>query len=823
MRNLPKLPGTIDQTGGRPRGCSGAVAGYGANVAFRKVMHYLIRVIAVVLVSRTAVASGLSVRAEPIDRQALVTRHNVVLTTYDGARPLSVGNGEFAFNMDITGLQTFTPFNTMSQWGWHSGATPAGTKLSDYRPPLVDVHGRLVPHPLPDPAQPELSAWMASSPHRINLGRIGLALTLKDGRPATEADMRHPKQELDLWRGIVSSRFEIEGVPVAVETSCHPTLDAIAVRIESPLIREKRLAVFLACPGNNPVSFAQFVGDWSSPGRFEPVGVRTATRADFRRQMDEHLSYVSIAWSGEALIQDVEMRVPSFRIVRAEYGARDQWLDVTRKVADRAREGIVAVRVDNSLGSDPIPGVPKSLRVTYQVGDSEREASAAENADLIIDAAPSRHRVTVVPDAGSDRLDFVCAFSPSPLPLDLPDAEETMRAAEAHWADYWRSGGAIDLSASTDPRWRELERRIVLSQYLMAVHEAGSLPPQESGLVNNGWYGRFHLEMVWWHAAHWALWDRWPQLRRSIGIYDRLLADAKGLAKSQGYQGARWPKCVGPDGGEWPHEIHAFLIWQQPHPIFFAELDYRAHPTRETLERWGPIVEATAAFMASYAHAEPDGRYVLGPPIHLVSENTPPLTTQNPTFELGYWRFGLRVAQEWRARMEMPVQEDWNRVVSGLAPLPVEDGCYVLHEGVQDMWTRWNFEHPALIGAFGMLPGDGVDHATMKRTLARVTSTWNFNRTWGWDFPMLAMTAARLGDPELAIDYLLHPSPGFQFDERGLATGGPFPYFPSNGGLLYAAAMMAGGWEGAPPGRHAPGFPANGRWKVRYENIRAAP
>src|SRR4051812_34554298 len=65
----------------------------------------------------------------PIDRHALVSRHNVVLTAYNGERPLQVGNGEFAFGMDITGLQTFAPFNTMSQWGWHSAPLPAGKKV----------------------------------------------------------------------------------------------------------------------------------------------------------------------------------------------------------------------------------------------------------------------------------------------------------------------------------------------------------------------------------------------------------------------------------------------------------------------------------------------------------------------------------------------------------------------------------------------------------------------------------------------------------------------------------------------------------------------
>ena len=171
--------------------------------------------------------------------------------------------------------------------------------------------------------------------------------------------------------------------------------------------------------------------------------------------------------------------------------------------------------------------------------------------------------------------------------------------------------------------------------------------------------------------------------------------------------------------------------------------------------------------------------------------------------------------------MELDPKPEWDRVLEGLAPLPTQDGVYVLHEGIEDMWTKFNFEHPALIGTYGMLPGDGVDKATMRRTLTKILESWNFNRTWGWDFPMLAMCAARLGDGEQAIEFLLHPSPEFQFDERGLATGGPFPYFPSNGGLLYAVAMMAAGWEGSSD-KHAPGFPDNGRWKVKYENLAKA-
>ena len=59
----------------------------------------------------------------PIDRHALVTRHNIQWNDLKGAMPL--GNGEFCFNADGTGLQTFGG-NSMSHWGWHSFPLPAG-------------------------------------------------------------------------------------------------------------------------------------------------------------------------------------------------------------------------------------------------------------------------------------------------------------------------------------------------------------------------------------------------------------------------------------------------------------------------------------------------------------------------------------------------------------------------------------------------------------------------------------------------------------------------------------------------------------------------
>ncbi len=765
-----------------------------------------------------------------IDRYALVTRHNVELTAYDGERPLQVGNGEFAFGMDATGLQSFAPFNTMSQWGWRREPLPPGTRRSDYAMPTVETHGRRVPYPLPDPKHPEISDWLRKNPHRVNLGRVGFAFTKADGSLAIETDLRNVRQRLDLWTGLVTSRFEVEGRPVTVTTACHPSLDAVAAKVESPLIQEGRLAVFVDAPGDDVRQFANAVGDGGrSPGltRLPPregLPGREKGRADFVRKLpgDGPDTHVGLVWSGEASLGTPGKPLP-LRIVKAEYGREGKWRDLTALVARSVREGRLSLHVDNALAGDPAPRELKSLRVSYVAGDKPGTTETAENGDLVVDPFPERRRFTLRPGSDVRAFSFVCAFAPKALPRRLPDAETTFAASRQSWPAYWRSGGAVDLSESQDPRWRELERRIVLSQYLMKVNEAGSQPPQESGLVNNGWFGRFHLEMVWWHATHWGLWNRWPQIERTRDFYARVLPQAQALARAQGYKGARWPKCIGPDGQEWPFETHAYLAWQQPHPIFFAELDYRAHPTSATLRRWAPIVEATADFLASYAFDDAARkRSVLGPPLQVVSENVDPLVAQNPTFELGYWRFGLRTALEWRKRRGQAPKAEWAKVLRDLAPLPQQDGLYVLHEGVRDMWSKFNFEHPALTGAYGMLPGDGVDRETMRRTLDKVTAVWDFNRTWGWDFPMLAMCAARLGEPERAMDFLLHPSGGFQFDERGLATGGPFPYFPSNGALLYAVAMMAAGWDGAPK-TDAPGFPQNGRWKVRWEGLSPAP
>jgi hypothetical protein len=702
---------------------------------------------------RTTSAAGLLLAADPlpilagpsnrIDRRSLVRRHDPLVTRCDPFSALSIGNGEFAFTADVTGLQTFSseyakqfPLCTTAHWAWHSTPPPDGIDPNKFRYKDYATYGRAVGYATDSTGQEPLFNWLRENPHRFHLGQIGFELKKSDGALATPGDLKNIRQTLDLWSGRLESYFEFEGRPVHVQTCCHPALDLVAARIEASHLADGRVQVRLAFPY---AAFGMSMADWEHPGRHTTTCARPArNRADFARKLDA-----------------------------TQYTVRLQWND----------------------------GAELAQRAEHEFLLSAKSGRAVE---------------------------FSCLFSHLSPVEKMPDFSATQSTAQKQWRRFWEDGGAIDLSDSSDPRAAELERRIVLSLYNTALHCAGSLPSAETGLLCNSWYGKFHLEMHWWHSVHFTAWNRIGLFERSLNLYERILPLARDTARRQGYRGARWPKMIGPDGHDSPSPIGPLLVWQQPHPIYYAELCYRQQPDPKTLARWRDTVFESAEFMASYAEfVQSRNQFVLGPPLKTVSENTAALTTLNPTFELAYWRFGLRVAQSWRERLHLPREPRWDRVLDQLSPPAIQEGVYLMQEGMSDTYTQWNWEHPAMLGALGMQPGDGVDSEVMRRTAQRVKDTWLWDRCWGWDLPMAAMAAARTGQPELALDFLLLDTPknhylpnGHNYQRADLPA-----YLPANGGLLAATAMMCAGWAGGSKDI-TPGFPMNGKWSVHHEDLR---
>jgi hypothetical protein len=330
-----------------------------------------------------------------------------------------------------------------------------------------------------------------------------------------------------------------------------------------------------------------------------------------------------------------------------------------------------------------------------------------------------------------------------------------------------------------------------------------------------------------------------------LSWYDEIAAPiAKKIAQRQGFKGIRWMKMTDPWGGEAPSNTGSFLTWQQPHYIYLAEEMYRAQPNAKTLAKYASNVEATAEFMADFAKT---GK-LFGQTA--MQECMTKDISYNHPFELAYFRYGLSVANQWRERMGKPRNKQWDEVIARLAPLPMtKEGIYTagLPKGktsnlksfdpfntvgggkpaathTETFADKTRNDHPAVLGVFGLLPSSPVccDSVAAKKTLDWVMKNWNWMTTWGWDYGMIAMAAARLGDTNTALDALLIDTQKNTYLKNGhnFQTADRLRlYLPGNGALLTAIAMMCAGWDGNKEGLN-PGFPKDGRWDVRWEGLR---
>lgn len=684
--------------------------------------------------------------AQPIDRQAVVSRHCPHTTSLDSLSSLTVGNGGFAYTVDATGLQTFpqiyahgVPLGTMSNWGWHSFVNPEGFSPADV---LVahDFHrGRGQEWYAAQFKQPgrqhDAANYLRANPHRLHLGVIGL--NLADASMVKDIDQR-----LDLWTGIIHSRFCYGTKRYEVQTLCDPAADRIAVAIkagEAPVVRIR----FPFPTGNHSDDAISWNGNFAHERH---ISMQTfAHKAVFHVTLDTTRYRLTLCWQGEASCQK---------------RATGEWL---------------------------LTAAGKELSLTAEF--------------------QPEYDTHVTPEATFDEL---------------------AQASAGAWKRYWSQGGAVDFGRISDHRAAELERRVVLSRYLMATQEAGCIPPQETGLTYNSWFGKFHLEMTWWHLAHYALWGHPELLNRSLSWYCKAQLVARQIAQRQGFKGVRWMKMTDPSAMEAPSNVGSYLIWQQPHPIYLAELLYRASPEsdrKKVLHRYADMVEQTANFMADFAEYDSmKQRYVLRGCIP-AQETLKADSVLNPPFELSYWLTTLQMAQQWRQRLGRQSNAQWQAVVDKLSRLAFNaDSLYLAAESATNTYAdrKLTSDHPAVLGACGMMPQNRlVDAKIMAKTLDWIWQHWNWDETWGWDFPMMAMTCARLGQPSRAVDALLMPmrtntylTNGHNYQDGRLRV-----YMPGNGGLLTAVAMMCAGWDGST--QPHPGFPVD--WDVRFEGLNKMP
>ena len=672
-----------------------------------------------------------------INRKELVARHKIIINELDKRAPLTVGNGRFGFTADITGLQTFPsyhryeqPLCTLAEWGWHSYPMPDYLKGKELKMKGYKTGARVVPYPASPEGQAPLYLYRRANPHRFHLGMIGFRFQEK-----TEiSDICDIHQELDMYTGMLTSRFTVHGEPVEVKTCSMQSTDAVAVSVKSPLLQYGRMRIQIEFP------------------------------------------YV-------ATPNDINAAAAEYSIC----------------------EGNKTVAIDEAAG---FMKLRRTIDATeYYVGINYQK-TGIEN--------PRENAYELVNFFGEE-LSFVVEFS------DKDDVKcgltfaSAVAESEKMFETFWEEGGIIDFGEISDPRARELESRMIKSLYIARINMCSETPPCESGFTcNSGWWGKSHLEMHYWHSAHFATWNRPELCEITMRGYLTHMDMCKAIATRQGYRGIRIPKIIDRNFQESPSDIAPLLVWQQPHPTMLCELIYRANPDRAFLEKYFDLIEQTCEFMLDFLlFDEKTGKYNLDAPYIPAQEFHKAENVKNAVYELEYWHFALNIYKQWCQRLGRTPLADIDEKLEKLAPPPVIDGKYPAHENCPDTFENFNLDHPSMLCAYGVLPGWRMDENIVRNTLEKVLDCWQWDTTWGWDYALLSMCASKLGEPEIAVDILLKDTIKNTYGKNGHVYQYPgLPcYIDTNNSFLLALGFLAAGCDSRPGCL----FPKD--WNVKVEGI----
>lgn len=426
----------------------------------------------------------------------------------------------------------------------------------------------------------------------------------------------------------------------------------------------------------------------------------------------------------------------------------------------------------------------KADETTYYINLCAPDCSTAQTA---------LHTITITPNAPKIAITFTFTKNLSQV---FPTYEEAEKSSKSFRQSFWEEGGFI--SAEDSPRAKELERRIILSQYLLSINSSGALPPQETGLTCNSWYGKAHLEMHFIHSAWAPLWNRPALLQKSLPWYKTALPAARENAARNGYAGARWTKMVDPIGCDCPSKISPFIIWQQPHIIEMLDLVLKTIKSEEQAAAYVKdnyiLIKETADFITDYlVYDENTDTYNIEPPVIPVQERFEPENVKNPAFELAYFKHALKTALKWAALLGK-TEPKWQRAYDKIALPPIYNNLYIAHKNRPDTFDTKTTDHPSMLMCLGYLEGEEIDGNIMENTLKKVMETWDFSSLWGWDFAVLFMTAARLGLYDMAFNLLLSDAEKNHYTKSGnnrQLTRSDLPlYLPGNGSLLLAMAVL---------------------------------
>lgn len=387
---------------------------------------------------------------------------------------LTVGNGDFAFTADLSGLQSLNrsygsssdfgfPALTQASWGWH---TPDPrwldpTMPSPYREdgspnityedfPVISLderpgHGnRSLPYLVncEQHNDPRLCHWWYNFPVRTSLGQLAFVTQHSDGvvAPLAIQDIRNSSQHLDLYTSVLSSNWTVGGHRAKVTTVADDeSTDTVATQFTAPLAMGLTVQLAFCAPGTVAMGT-------KTVGNKTQLGNGGMQACDWLQPSESHTTSAEVAQRGSRLDLTRKLEYDEYSVsCTASHG---EW----------QRRG-----PHSFVLSLPAPAINSS--------QGERTLSVSCRYALVC-----------------------CVGAASPKPPDwlgeqvVPEFTAVHSRAVESARVYWESGAFVDLAGATsDPRASKLERIVIQSQGLLRTMEAGAAPPQESGLLFNSW------------------------------------------------------------------------------------------------------------------------------------------------------------------------------------------------------------------------------------------------------------------------------------------------------------------------------------------------
>lgn len=596
-------------------------------------------------------------------KKEFIIKFNIIHKSFDKKNPLTIGNGDFAFTCDVTGLQTFysdykiIPLCTMSNLFW---GRQKGNGILPYKEYHKRSTGEVVKYMTDTSAK-------TYNQYRDDFFKFDLfkLIFLYQGDPLEKEKIKDIHQELFLYEGRIQSEFYYDNEKVFVETKIPQKHNNLQIKVRTKL---KNLQIKILFLKPSSTTFGSTLEELDTK-EFEDSCIKIKT---------PYLEYALFYESNMSRVNSIfEVNENSFLNISLDKDFQD----------------------DNSM------------------------------------------------------------------------------------KDYF------DIAKSIDTKDEELNRRMVLSLYLMKVNTLGLYPPAETGLTCNSWYGKFHLEMHLWHHLGLIRFGLYSYVLPSLRWYLSIYESSKKRAEEQGYCGVRLPKMTDFRGLDTPSNIGCLLIWQMPHLFVLLDEIIQQDKNAIDLEEWMPMLEGLIEFMTSFYYLK-DGKYYLDSPLIPANENVK-YDCDTPIFEECYTIHAFEIFKRWKKEYHFVYNiSQIDDIINNYSPLEIQNNCYEAYLGCRTTYTEYNYDHPMMVGMYSYFESSIVDPVIIENTLQKIMKCWNLDDTWGWDFPMLSMVANRLGDKKLAIQLLK-----MNMSKNTYLINGHNPqlpkkelpiYLPGNGALLLA-------------------------------------